>query len=74
MTTTPTLISSGGLAKRFGCSVELIQKLDRAGKIVPSIVIEGSRRRAWRGEDLPEIEQQMAARKSTDRCPAAEAA
>jgi hypothetical protein len=67
------LISSGGLAKRFGVSLELIQKLDRAGKIVPSLTIEGSGRRAWRGEDLPTIARQLAERKA-GRWPAKQAA
>jgi hypothetical protein len=74
MTTSPVLISSGGLAKRFGVSVELIQKLDRAGKIVPSVLIEGSGRRAWLGEDIPTIERQITERKSAGRWPATEAA
>ncbi|MDP9357334.1 MAG: hypothetical protein M3R02_19005 [Chloroflexota bacterium] len=58
-----TLISTGGLAARLGVSVSLIKKLEREGIIVPGIVIEGSGRKVWRGEQLPAIQSQFDARR-----------
>ncbi len=57
------LISTGGLAARLGVSVSLIAKLERQGVIPAGIVIEGSRRKVWRGDQLPTIREQFDARR-----------
>ncbi len=60
VTDTAELISTGGLAKRFGVSVEAVKKWDRAGRILPALRIDHSGRRVWRIEDLPTLDQQVA--------------
>ncbi|MDP9470072.1 MAG: hypothetical protein M3Q71_05305 [Chloroflexota bacterium] len=57
---TAELISTGGLAQRLGCSISLLKKLDRTGRIAaPALRIERSGRRVWRVDDLPAIERQV---------------
>ncbi len=58
-TTAPKLISSGGIASRFGVSREAIKTWERAGVIVPALRVEGSDRRVWQASDLPTLEAQI---------------
>ena len=69
---TETLISTGGLAARLGVSTSLVKKLEREGVIVPGIVIEGSGRKVWRGEQFPAIQSQLEERRRTFRQPGPE--
>lgn len=57
---TAELISTGGLALRFGVSVQAVKKWDRDGRILPALRIDHSGRRVWRIEDLPTLDQQVA--------------
>lgn len=59
-TETAELISTGGLARRFGVSVQAVKKWDRGGRILPALRIDHSGRRVWRTEDLPTLDQQVA--------------
>ncbi len=70
-TTVAQLISSGGIAARFGVSRESIKSWERAGVIVPALRVEGSDRRVWHASDLPTLEAQISARmKAAGRVPA----
>ncbi len=57
------LLSTGGLAARLGVSVSLIGKLEREGVIPRAIVIQGSKRKVWRADQLPTIREQFDARR-----------
>ncbi len=60
---TDALISTGGLARRLGVSISLVARLEKQGVIPAGIVIEGSRRKVWRGDQLPTIREQFDARR-----------
>ncbi len=60
---TDRLLSTGALAARLGVSISLVSKLEREGVIPRGIVIEGSKRKVWRGEQLPAIQSQFDARR-----------
>jgi hypothetical protein len=71
-TTEAQLISSGGVASRFGVSREAVKTWERAGVIVPALRVEGSNRRVWQASDLPILEAQISARmNAAGRVPAA---
>ena len=54
-----TLISTGYLARRLGCSLTSIKAWERDGRIQPAIRILGSDRRVWPIGDLPRLEEQV---------------
>ncbi len=60
---TDALISTGGLARRLGVSLSLIARLERQGVIPAGTVVEGSKRKVWRGDQLPTIREQFEARR-----------
>ncbi len=57
--TETALISSGELARRLSRSLSGVKKLEREGRIPPSIVILGSGRKVWPLRDLPAIEDAL---------------
>ena len=60
MSDTGTLISTGYVARRLGCSLTAIKDWEREGRIQPAIRILGSDRRVWPISDLPQLEEQVA--------------
>ncbi len=57
------LLSTGALAARLGVSISLVSKLEREGRIPAATVVEGSKRKVWRGDQLPTIREQFDARR-----------
>ncbi len=53
------LVSTGHLARRFGCSMSAVKKWEREGRLVPATRVLGSDRRVWRVSDLATLEEQV---------------
>ncbi len=57
------LLSTGAVARRLGVSISLVARLEKQGVIPAGIVIEGSGRKVWRGDQFPVIRKQFDARR-----------
>ena len=53
------LVSSGFVARMTGLPLSTLKHWDRSGKVVPSLRLAGSNRRAWRVSDLPQLQEQV---------------
>jgi DNA-binding transcriptional MerR regulator len=58
------LLGTGDVAQHVGYSPSGIKKLERLGVIPRALRVAGTGRRAWRSEDLPLIEERIAARRA----------
>ena len=67
MTDSTILLSTGAVATRLGVSVTLVQRLEKRGDLPPAMIVEGSRRKVWPIDQLPEITRRFSDRHRRDR-------
>ncbi len=53
------LVSTGYVARLTGLPLSTLKHWDRSGKVIPSLRLAGSNRRAWRVSDLPQLQEQV---------------
>ena len=70
-TATDELLGTGDIARHVNYSLSGIKKLERLGVIPRALRVAGTGRRAWRSEDLPLIEERIAARRRQHQGPEA---
>ncbi len=71
MAITGELLGTGDVAEHTGYSRSGIKKLESLGVIPRALQVAGTGRRAWRSEDLPLIQERIAARRRQLEGPAA---